>query len=363
MNNKNICFFNGNRAWGGGEKWHHDTSLAFKEKGYSVLVMADCRSELYTRFSKQAVTLVGVRVANLSFLNIFKVLKIACTLRKHKTDAIILNLSSDVKAAGIAAKLAGVSKIVYRRGLAVPVRNHLLNRFLFKHVITEVIANSEEIKRTILYHNPQLIAEKKIHVVYNGIAADEYRPEPIASARNNSDSAIVLGNAGRFVEQKGQKYLIETAALLKKKGIKFKLLIAGTGPLENRVKQYAKELNVADCIDFLGFVENMDDFMGRIDVFLLTSVHEGSAHTVLEAMAYRKPVVAFNISSNPEMIVDNHNGFLVDFPNVTEFAQRLLALISDPLLRKRFGAAGHQTILKKFDATKNLDRVISIIDQ
>lgn len=362
MHRKNICFFNGNRAWGGGEKWHHDISLSFKERGYAVLVITNYPSALYARLSKQTVMLEKIRVSNLSFLNIPKVLKIAHTLRKYKIDAIVLNLSSDVKAAGIAAKLAGVEKIVYRRGLAVPVRNHFLNRFLFRHIITEVIANSEEIKRAILHYNPKLIAEEKIHIVYNGIAADAYPKDSAQNDGSRGEAAIVLGNAGRFVEQKGQTYLIEAAAWLKKKGVDFKLHVAGTGPLENALRQYAKSLDVADRIDFLGFVEDMDAFLRRIDIFLLTSLHEGSAHTVLEAMACCKPVVAFNISSNPEMITDNQTGFLVDFPNVTAFAQRVLALISDPALRKRFGNAGRNAVMKKFDADKNLEQMMSIID-
>lgn len=362
MTRKNICFFNGNRAWGGGEKWHHDTSVAFKGKGYFVLVMTNSPSELYERLSKKSVALEGMRLTNLSFLNIVKVFKIAHKLRKHKIDAIVLNLSSDVKAAGIAAKLTGVKKILYRRGLAVPVRNHMLNRFLFRHVITDVVVNSEEIKRTLLYHNPRLIAGDKIHVVYNGVSADAYRSDSNHRYGGNAEAAVVLGNAGRFVEQKGQRYLIEAAALLKRKGVRFKLLIAGTGPLENTLKEYAKELNVDDCIDFLGFVEDMHAFMQQIDIFLLTSLHEGTAHTVLEAMAYRKPIVAFNISSNPEMIDHDRTGFLVDFPNVTEFTQRVLSLVSDPLLRKRFGDAGKKVVTEKFDADKNLQKLMSIID-
>ena len=74
-------------------------------------------------------------------------IKIYTLLKKYAIHSIILNLPSDLKVGGIAAKLAGVKQIIYRRGTALAVRNTFLNRFLFRYIISRIIANSVEIQR------------------------------------------------------------------------------------------------------------------------------------------------------------------------------------------------------------------------
>ncbi|MEW6381611.1 MAG: glycosyltransferase [bacterium] len=356
---KNICFFNSNKVWGGGEKWHHDASLFFQNRGYRVLVITNYHSELFANLSNQKeIQLKRLRISRLSFLNILKIISIANILKENKIDTIILNLPSDVKVAGIAARIAGVKKIIYRRGLAVPVKNSPLNRFLFQQVISGIIANSEEIKRTILFNNPHLIDSSKIQVIYNGVDLHDCPIQPPVGKKNEP---VILGNAGRLVEQKGQRYLIEVAQILQNKGVRFKLLIAGKGKLEQELKDYAEELGVKDNIDFLGFVQNTASFMNSIDIFLLSSLHEGSSNVVIEAMAYQKPVIAFNLSSNPEMIIHNETGYLVDFPDVADFAQKTISLIEDCMLRERFGKQGRKVVEENFNKEKNLEKLIRFI--
>ena len=70
---------------------------------------------------------------------------------------------------GQAAKLARIPRIVYRRGSAKPIKNSILNRFLFKDIITHLLANSDKTKQTILAKNKDFSPEQSIKVVYNGI--------------------------------------------------------------------------------------------------------------------------------------------------------------------------------------------------
>ncbi len=142
MKKKTVCFFNTCKNWGGGEKWHFDISTRLSDKGYDVIVVTNKRSELCSRIKKWSLRLYAIKISNLSFLNIFKVLKVYKILKNEKIKTIILNLPSDLKVAGVAAKLAGIEKIIYRRGSAIPIKDSFLNRFLFKHIITGVVANS-----------------------------------------------------------------------------------------------------------------------------------------------------------------------------------------------------------------------------
>ena len=351
--NKKICLFNSCKIWGGGEKWHHDTAIKFHDKGYQVIVCTNTNSELYVRLKLTKIPVFQFNISNLTFLNPFKIYKIYRVFIKNNIDAVILGLPSDVKSAGIAAKLAGIKKIIYRRGTALPVKNSFLNKFIFKYIVTNVITNSIEIKKKFLEFNPNLIPNQNIHVIYNGIEINDNGENPSLKLNGHSKQ-LILGNAGRLVKQKGQKYLIDIAKLLKQQNIDFKIRIAGKGHLKEPLISYARKQNVEDKIEFLDFVYDMNDFFNNIDVFLLPSLHEGSANIVLEAMYNSKPIIAFNVSSMPEIIEDGKTGYLVNFPDTEDFTNKIIYLAQNSSFRKEMGHNAHLKVQNQFDFNKNI---------
>jgi len=352
---RNICFFNSNKAWGGGEKWHYDLVTALRAEGLPVVAAAHPRGELFTRLQEGSLPVIPVRIGNLSFLNPLKMYSLYRLFRKKAVDGVILNLPSDVKAAGMAARLAGVKNIIYRRGSAIPVRNSLLNRFLFRRVVDEVIANSEETARTLLQNNPRLIGREKIHVIYNGIDLAAFDRRESVPVYRRKGKEVVLGNAGRLVEQKGQDMLLDIASLLKQEGVDFSLLVAGTGPLENLLKQNAADKGLGERAIFTGFAGDIKSFLHSTDIFLLPSRWEGFGYVLLEAMACSKPIVCFDTSSNPELVEDGINGYLVKPFDLREFAGRITYLAGHQDLQKKMGDAGRKKAEEKF----TLERAVS----
>ncbi len=357
---KNICFFNSCKAWGGGEKWHYDIAVCLKNKSYNIILITNTKSELFLKAVSSNIQTISINISNLSFLNPFKIFKIYRLFKKHLINTVILNLPSDLKVAGISAKIAGINNIIYRRGSAIPVKNSILNRFLFKKIVTEVIVNSNETKHTLLTKNPKMIDANKIKLVYNGIDLKKY---DITTAKiyNGLKDEIVLGSAGRLSKQKGQKYLIDIAKKLKSKNINFRLLIAGQGKLYNELINYAKKLNVENEVIFLGFVKDIKSFMNSIDIFLLTSLWEGFGYVIVEAMACNKPVVAFNVSSNPEIITDNETGFLINDFDTDKFTDKLELLINNKELRKKFGDKARNVVEKKFEINNTVKQIEQIV--
>jgi glycosyltransferase involved in cell wall biosynthesis len=350
LNNRTICFFNSMKAWGGGEKWHYDISCSLHRRGWKTLVITNKKSVLYSRLRETGQKLINIKISNLSFLNPFKVLLLKKIFIRENIDIIIMNLSADLKVAGIAAKLAGVRRIIYRRGSAIPIKNRWLNRFIFRNIVTDIIANSRETKRTVLQNNSSLFPAGKIKVIYNGIDIKNYDLNNKNTLYNRKRDEVILGNMGRLVNQKGQKYLVDIALELKKSNLNFKVIIGGEGPLMRDLRAYAEKLGVSDRIVFLGFVGNVIEYMNSIDIFLLTSLWEGFGYVIIEAMLCNKPVVAFNISSNPELIDDGRTGFLVEFGNTYDFAEKIKLLIEDKNLRSQFGQQGQTDARKRFSA-------------
>ena len=345
-----VCFFNTIVFWGGGEKLHLETALKFQKLGHEIVVCSNEEAPLYSKSKKHSLEVFSLRVGNLSFLNPFKLYRCIRFFRASNVDAVVFSSSQDSKMAGIAARLAGVKKIVYLRGLAAPIKSSVVNRYLFKSCLTHIIANSEETKRMILKNLSPVIDLKKVHTVYHGIDVSkiDLSKKKILPEIEGKGRGIILGNAGRLTAQKGQKYLIDIALYLKEKGLEFTLFIAGSGDMEGELRDLIDENELNNEIIMLGFVEDMDAFMNSIDVFLLTSEWEGFGFVLVEAMAREVPVVCFDITSNPEIIKDKETGFLAPFADTRKFSEYILTLTKESNARIEMGKAGRQRVLKEF---------------
>ena len=355
---------NSNKVWGGGEKWHYETALFLDRSGYDVMVITNNNSDLYKKLQEHpGIRLHAMRISNFSFLNPFKLFSLCKLFKKYQVTAIILGLSTDVKLGGPAARMAGVKHIIYRRGSAIPVRNSFFNRYLFQKVLTRIITNSKEISQNIFERNPHIIDPEKVRIIYNGIDLKQWPGLDYFRKEKDEKASLILGNAGRLVEQKGQVYLIQIARLLKEREIPFRLYIAGSGKLKKDLIQACKNQELEKEIIFLDFVEDMRTFLKGLDIYLSTSLHEGSSHVILEAMAAAKPVVAFDVSSMPEMISDKDSGFLVPFGDVEQFAETIIQLWNDPDKMSRVGARARNRVEEKFDFSKNIQNVLKLIEQ
>ncbi|MGB7395163.1 MAG: glycosyltransferase, partial [Pricia sp.] len=255
---KTICFFNSTKAWGGGEKWHLEACTHLHNQGHPVLAIAHLKSELYQRLRDTGVDCLGISIGNLSFLNPLKIKAVEKILRKNQVGTIVMNLSRDLKLAGLAAEQAGLKRIIYRRGSAIPIKNSFINRYYFKNLVTEVLANSQATKETVLEQNSELFPKDKIKVIYNGIDINEFLNKPVKPLYQKKDAdekdveEIVLTNLGRLEFQKNQKFLIKLAAELKRRKLSFKILIGGDGRLKEELQTQAQELQVEQQVLFTG---------------------------------------------------------------------------------------------------------------
>lgn len=356
---KTIAFVNSNKAWGGGEKWHFEMAKRLEKKGHSVFFIVHKKGALYKKVRETNIPHVAVIINNFSFLNIPKIRRFSQMFREHRVGSVIMNLPSDVKVAGPAALKTGVKKIMYRRGTALPVHNNPYNRYLFKRVITHIITNSHATKELLLQKNSELVDPNKFRVIYNGLDFDEFDNRPINPIYSRQHNELIIGNASRFVKQKGHKYLIEIAGKLKFHQIPFRLLMAGEGKLKNSIMNRAKKEGVYENLLFAGFITDIKSFMASIDIFLLTSRWEGFGYVIVEAMAGGKPVIAFDISSNPEIIRDGENGYLIPFRDTDTFVQKIKTLYHNPRLIDQMAKEARKTALENF----NMDYMVRQVEE
>lgn len=347
-----ICFFNTAIPWGGGEKWHFEMAKHLHQNGHNVLIVCHKKSELLQRAIKDQLPYIAISNSNTSFLNPFKIFSFKNILKKHRVSTLILNLSQDVKSGGIAGKLAKVKRIIYRRGSAIPVRNTFLNRFFFKNVIDEILVNSKATQECILKNNSQLFPEDYIKIIPNGIdikISNLKVQNPYYTRKNNE---LILTNLGRLEEQKNQLFLIDVAYELRLRGVKFHMVIGGSGRLEDSIKAKISALHLEELVQLVGFVKSPFELFDCGDIFLLPSLWEGFGYVVAEAGLSQKPTIAFDLSSNPEVIINNKTGILVPEQDLGAFCDAIEKFDTNRKLIDQMGNAAKEFVLDSFEKNK-----------
>ena len=149
---------------------------------------------------------------------------------------------------------------------------------------------------------------------------------------------------GRLSKEKGIESLIRLSEILPKN---IHLVIIGSGPLENEIKQTAKDHS---NIDFLGYLpkNKVIPLIRGSFALIQPSLAEGISTTMLEAMACRIPIIASNVGGNKELIINNENGFLVNPESINEINKKIIELSENKILVKNFGQKSSE-LVKNFE--------------
>jgi glycosyltransferase involved in cell wall biosynthesis len=143
----------------------------------------------------------------------------------------------------------------------------------------------------------------------------------------NPKSVPVIMGCGRLAPQKDFATLIEAFALVRAKR-PCRLLILGEGPLRPELLRIAKDRGVAADVEMPGFDANPYRFMGKCDVFVLSSLFEGSPNVIVQAMACGAPVVSTDCPSGPnEILAGVPRGKLVPVGDALRMADAISAFL------------------------------------
>ena len=349
MKQKKTCFINTSKLWGGGENWQVETILCFKDKIDAVSISRQ-DSPLQNKLKENNIRCINFAVGNLSFINPFKLLKAYRLLKKEKPHAIMFNTANDFKLFTLPARWAGVKHILYRRDNGKAMKTHLLNKFLLQKGISHFLPCSQFIKTAALSKNARLIPNEKINVIANSIHLSSWmnqKAEPLDIARN--EKQIIFGCIGRLSKEKGQLYLPDIVKAVLQTDENFKVLVAGTGPLKQELKTLIDKNHLEDYIQLLGFVKSNKAFVEAIDCLLLPSEWEGLPTVAIEALALEKPVIAFKVAGNPEVVIDNQTGYLIKPFDTACFARQMIKLIHHPEEIERLGQTGKSLVEQQYD--------------
>ena len=171
--------------------------------------------------------------------------------------------------------------------------------------------------------------EAKITVIPNSvrISINQY-PNVLTTAKPS-----VIGVLARFVKKKGVDVLIRAACILKNQGENFRLVIGGDGEESSALKTLVNKLDMRDCISFVGWVQDKEEFFSSIDIFCIPSLHEPFGVITLEAMLRGVPIVATKNEGALEIIEDGIDGLLCEINNEESLAFTINRMLKDEKLR------------------------------
>jgi glycosyltransferase involved in cell wall biosynthesis len=204
-------------------------------------------------------------------------------------------------------------------------------------------------------HQGHEAAKGKITTAYPGVDVHKLDRGDGTQLRQQYGKNILIGMIGRVHSWKGQDYFLDALHELKRRGISgYRALIVGevypgNEQLKVDLQNKATQLGVADQVVFTGQLYDVQNVFQAVDIVVAPStLPEPFGLVVAEGMAARRPVISTNMGGPKEMIEDGVSGFLVPPHQPKAFADRLEALIRDPELRKRLGAAARERIERHF---------------
>ena len=199
-----------------------------------------------------------------------------------------------------------------------------------------------------------------VEVIHHGVDLDTFSP-----SHKDGDGAPVLVSVGRMVEKKGFDDLFRALATLK---APYLLRIYGDGPLWDGLVALRDELGLADRVELMGSRDS-DEIVAALaaaDAFVITPTQtqdgdrDGIPNVLVEAMACGLPVVTTTAGGITELVEHDGNGLLCDPEDVDAIARSVEAVITDPELRRRLGAAGRRTVESDYDVNSAAARLETI---
>ena len=337
-----------NLQYGGIEKLAIELSAGLKAAGHDSLIC--CLEEdgpLATEAATRGLQVVALGKRNGMDLRL--VPRLAALIRQERIGVVHTHNMSPLLYGTLAACLVRVRALVNTRHGREEKRRSPLIWWLND----AVVAISEDAKRRLLAYNR--LDARGVRVIYNGIApppANGHAVGELKQALGAAPHRRLIGTVGRLAPEKDHATLLRAFARLVRAGCDADLLIVGDGPLRPALQRLAGELGLDGRVVFCGFRQDARQLLRAFELFVLPSLTEGIALTLLEAMAAGIPVVVTEVGGSPEVVVDGVTGLLVPTQQPEALSVALGAVLSHPTLGRQLGEAGRARFEEYFSLAR-----------
>lgn len=204
----------------------------------------------------------------------------------------------------------------------------------------------------------------KASVIYNGVNLGKIpqgKPESRDESKDSEHEYTIM-YAGRLFWMKGVTFALEAYENLKRQFKDLHLRIFGKGPLENYIRGYLASHNSNGGVYFGGFLPHQELIreIKKSDVIVFPSLYESQPMFVLETMACKKPLVAFDLPYSREIIINEHNGLLSRVGDVKDYSNKIALALQDKKLRHKLGENAYDYVEKNHNWDKQVTKYIKV---
>lgn len=270
-------------------------------------------------------------------------------IRAERIDLIHTHLTSADFVGRLVGRATGVPVISTMHNMPEDYERQAVYRYWLERstcaLAAHLVACSESIRT--MYVRRWRIAEGQISTIKNGVTVDGFLDLDTGVTARDINAGPLITTVGRLMEQKAHHVLLAAARIVLNVRPDARFLIVGSGPLEQQLKNQARDLGVAGQVEFAGTRHDIAAILGQSDIFTLSSAWEGLPISAIEAMAAARPVVLTNVGGVPDLVTSGVEGLLVPPGDPVALAQALLALLSNPEARRKMGQAARVRVRRE----------------
>jgi glycosyltransferase involved in cell wall biosynthesis len=203
-------------------------------------------------------------------------------------------------------------------------------------------------------------------VIYNGFDQNRlYDNIETNELRDKFDiwSKKVVGMVANFTDYKDYNTYINAANIIYQNYKNVIFFAIGNGQGLDKSKALIEKLGLTDNFRIINNETKIEEIIGLFDVAVLSSFSEGMSNAIIEYMALSKPVVATDSGGTSEIVIDQITGFLVKKQNTQSLAEKVIQLLNNPEMARKFGIEGKKRVLKEFSLEKMVNNYLILYER
>jgi L-malate glycosyltransferase len=349
-------------TWRGGQNQVLLTVMGLRSAGHRAMLVAHPAGELRRRAAEG---LDFVPLAPSHELDLKAGWKLSRLLNRLRPDIVHAHDPHAVSTAALALSMSTaqpVPPLVASRRVDFHLKKNSFSQWKYRQVRT-FIAASDAIARILRADG---IPPAQIVTVHEGIDAERIahiEPSSVHAAFWLPTHAPLIGNIGALVAHKGQRHLVDAAAIVLRDVPDARVVILGEGELRGSLEHQVKALHLEKHVLLPGFRDDVLALLKGFDIFVMCSETEGLGTSILDAMACGKPVVGTRTGGIPEVVEEGVTGLLVEPRDPQSLADAITTLLKDEGLRTRMGAAGLARVREQFTVDRMVAGTLAVYEQ
>ncbi|MCF8408707.1 MAG: glycosyltransferase [Crocinitomicaceae bacterium] len=213
------------------------------------------------------------------------------------------------------------------------ITNYFEKKILFKNYKKNGGTHFVAISKHTEFYTKSVQSKYAVSLIHNAINVQRFQKtkdykQPYTHSADKqitpNSTLLTLINIGSFVPKKNQNFLLDIIFELKERKFNVNCIFLGEGPTKQEVEMRATDLTVINNCQFLGNVEQVEEYLWKSDVYVHTAIYEPLGLVLIEAMAAGLPIVTLDGHGNRDLMENGKNGFILSYQDPKKFADKII---------------------------------------